>query len=256
MDPINIGDTSAQQIADSGVIVVGDTTRRTVVFEGDAAEIAYLQPSNGGAYDTNWIVTSSQLDPDVGGTSKLTINLVLKVTGEGGIASAIETTWQIEWQRLEKPLTENPLLIAEAGEGDPPDPDRKFATEVESWKSAPDIRKRKYQIAKWDLTTEPDVNNDSDWYALTGVALKIATKIMRGVESFVVFHPVVTKNSTYSFQPITGDCGAKETPAVNVAGYQYLKTADSIVQQPDKSWKRTEQWTGATEWDPELYAEA
>ena len=92
--------------------------------------------------------------------------------------------------------------------------------------------------------------------ALTGEEIKWANKIRKGVESYLVFAPVVTRVSEYEGRPQTGGCGKIGAPDAAVAGYAYLKTADRAVQNDKKSWTRTEQWTGADKWDADIYGGA
>ena len=92
---------------------------------------------------------------------------------------------------------------------------------------------------------------------LSAVARIYAKLILKGVESYLVFSPVVSRTSTYKDRPDPADCGKIQTPPITVPGtWEYLKTGDRIVQQSDGKYVRSEQWTGADTWERELYEEA
>ena len=62
---------------------------------------------------------------------------------------------------------------------------------------------------------------------------------------------------TYKGRPDVEAPGKREDPpSGGVSGYEYLKTADRLVQNGDRSWTRTEQWTGALKWEELLYESA
>lgn len=251
-----VGSTAAQEQPNSGVVVKDKATRRTVVIRGVHADIAALQPAQAATYEDDWVVQSSRLAPGRGGLTELTIDLITKtVVGDPGseVPVDLKITWEIDWMGVELPLTKNHVLFpTQTGE------DYQTACdEIEAWRNSPQQRKRKYQIPLSTLTRDPNPDVDADWVKLTGVALQVANKLSRGVEAFQAFAPVVVKNTIYDNRPpSTGGCGQIETPSTSVPGYLYLKMGDSLVQQSDGTWVRTERWQGAEDIDADLYAGA
>ena len=53
---------------------------------------------------------------------------------------------------------------------------------------------------------------------LTGEALTVATLMLKGVESYIAFNPVITRNSTYKTRPTPADYGKICTPPVTAPG--------------------------------------
>jgi len=244
------GSTAPQEQPGSGVIVRDKVTRRTVVFRGARDAVAALQPAKGAIHEENWVVQSSRLAPGRGGLAELTIELTARsAAGDPGSEEPLTTTWEIDWVGVERPLTKNPLLFP-----DQTTPDYQTACDnIEAWRGSPQQRKRNYEIPKAALKGEADPQKDDDWEKLTGVALQVAGKLASGVEAYQDFAPVVVKNSIYDTRPATGGCGRIDTPATKVDGYLYLKMGDSLVQQSDETWMRTERWQGAKEIDADLY---
>ena len=88
---------------------------------------------------------------------------------------------------------------------------------------------------------------------LTAGEIVWADKIRKGVESYLLFAPVITLTGTYDGRPDSGVPGYIATPPVSVDGFEYLKTADRVRQNQDRTWERVQQWTGADEWDTDIY---
>ena len=121
---------------------------------------------------------------------------------------------------------------------------RAYAADVEMWRSEADAK----------LRSEYKYTDGAATINLVGSSLKAARLILKGVESFLTFAPVISRTSTYKSRPTPADYGKICTPPTTVPGsWVYLKTADRIVQQTDKTYQRTEQWTGAEEWSTDLY---
>lgn len=256
--PIYKGDCD-NQIQPEGVKTCADTVTRSVVIKGKKTTLATLQDATyvkGNTYDTNWIILSTELRELPGYMAKLTLALVQKGTTTEGYPDALETTWEITWQSVEKPITANPVLVAQDS-GTTQD----VVDLVAAWKDSPQQRKRNYQVPLNTLTREADPNVDADWEDLpeASEALKVCQKLAAGIEGYLVFSPVVTKKTKYSLSPagLSGGCGKIETPAVVPTGdYVYLKNGDTVAQQDDKTWTRTETWQGADAWDTDLYETA
>jgi hypothetical protein len=151
--------------------------------------------------------------------------------------------------QVEKPLYFNKKLFDSDSQ--------EFADEVETWRNSPQQRRRNYQVPKKELTGDANPKNDDDWETLTGLSLKVAQKIMKGVEGWLAFYPVVTRTSTYKARPDPANAGKIQAPPVTVPGtWVWLKTADRIIQNAKKQYQRTEQWTAGDAWDTDLYETA
>lgn len=107
--------------------------------------------------------------------------------------------------------------------------------------------------------------------ALTGDTKTLAEKMMKGVDSYTIYAPVLTRTTLWATLPEeVGVVGVKETPTVR-AGWevigaegnditawtslanQWLKTAARSSPNQDGTYSMVEQWTGADEIDPDLY---
>lgn len=252
------------QIQPDGVKTCADTVTSSFSIKGKKTTLSMLQDSTyarGSTYDTNWIILSTELRDLPGYMAKLAINLVAKGTSTESYPDALETTWEINWQSVEKPLTANPkckLYGEYAGvQGDANETLRQeIVDEVSAWKDSPQQRKRKYQIPLSTLTKEANPLNDADWADVSAAAKAFCQKLAAGIEGYLVFSPVITKTSKYSVKPNTGGCGKIETLSVNISDYVYLKNGDRAIQNQDKTWSRTETWQGADSWDTDLYEAA
>jgi hypothetical protein len=247
------------QVQAGGEKSVGESTTGSVVIKGKYATLEIYQDTvyaRGETYKGKWIILSSVLRGLPGAMATLTLSLVTKGTETSGYPDALETTWEITWQSVEKPLTANPTLV-DQGSGTT----QTVVDLVAAWKDSPQQRKRNYQVPLNTLTREADPNVDADWEDLpaAGEALKVCQKLAAGIEGYLVFSPVVTKKTKYSTSPagLSGGCGKIETPAVVPTGdYVYLKNGDTVLEQDDKTWTRTETWQGADSWDTDLYETA
>lgn len=140
--------------------------------------------------------------------------------------------------------------------------------------NGPDIPKlRKWQRLEtvdgaWDAYNNflTEVGDESS--KLTGDTLKLAEKIIKGVEYFSVYTPVLTRTSVVTdlSEISLGGVGKIGTPTSSgsAAGNldlstltglakEWLKTADRLQGAIDGTFQRIEQWTGADKWDPDLY---
>ena len=114
--------------------------------------------------------------------------------------------------------------------------------------------------------------NYSDTEKLEGHALTLAKKIMKGVQTYSIYAPIITKTSTWMYRPEVGGIGKKERPAQRDGWYtfnnegapqswlalasEYLKVGEKSNSNSDGTFTLVEQWQGADEVDPELYDNA
>lgn len=243
-----------------GSITIGDTTTKRVVIKGKKTTLEVLQSTvfmKGSVFEGAWTILSTELADAPGGMAKLTINLIVKGSTTETYPDPVSVidTWEINWESVEKPIVQCPSLLgAYAGDDTQNEPYRQeIADQVAAWRDSPMTRKRKYQCPKSTLTQEPTANLDADWENLSAEAKKIAQKINKGMEAYLVFFPVITKTQIFSEMPNTGGCGTRNTPSVSIAPYVYLKNGDRAVQQQDKTWQRVQSWKGADTWDVDVY---
>ena len=92
---------------------------------------------------------------------------------------------------------------------------------------------------------------------LQGNTRKLAEMIRQGIESYLVYTPVVTCVTRLNEIPddIGEDLGKIVTKLADLAE-DWLKTADRIQGALDGTFTRTQQWTGADKWNENLYQTA
>ena len=250
--------SSAIEMQPGSPDITVDESGRTVTkltFAGKLSELTTNRPVRGATIGTYvGRVVTTNLRPGKGDSGTLTVTLRPRDSDQpepDPEEGTLEDTWEIDWRSVEKPLTTNPKLV-DQGSGTT----QLVIDEVEAWRNSPQQRKRLYQIPLESLDREAVAKDDEDWVDLAGEALAVAKKIAAGIETWLEFNPVIMHNTIYADPPATGACGVIGAPTLSVTGYVYLKTGDTLVQQADKEWKRTETWQGSAKWDTDLYANA
>lgn len=245
--PIIRGDSSVHDHHTGGRITLAEKKTRIFVLQGRYTDLQAQQPARNERF-RGLRVESSDLIRAKGGMGLLTITCRGKDGGAGGNppGNIEETVYEIEMAQLEKPLLSRPDWSG-------------YAEQIEMWRgSEPALRAEyKYKDAA------------GDEFELLGASRKIAALLMKGVESYLVFAPVVrvTRRSneepkdTSEFRDIGRDCGKRCSPPADplslVSGrWSWLKTADRLQAVAGGSYERVEEWTGADEWDEDLYDEA
>ena len=120
-------------------------------------------------------------------------------------------------------------------------------------------------IERWRAEREGDLYRNYQWRDETGAIntlgtseQKLAKKLLQGKESVLRFYPVEKKVTVYSSARVDG-VGASlayiGTPGGpwDSAASAWLKVGDSITQNSDGTYTRTEQWQGADSWDVNFY---
>lgn len=236
MANVTKGSTDIRETSESRAISIADTVRVTIVKEGTYALLAAALPARGDASADvgGYTVDHAQLTPRRGGLGKLTIQLVPTSSYFGNmVESQLRSKTEIDFVQYERPIFTHPTL--NDGESN------YMGIHLKRWsESGRDGVWWKYTDAGGEQTLTVD---EQAWAAL----------ILKGVESYLEFAPVVSRIRTYSGKPEVAAPGKIETPPDGIAGYEYLKTADRLVQNDDKSWTRTELWTGALKWEALLY---
>jgi hypothetical protein len=92
---------------------------------------------------------------------------------------------------------------------------------------------------------------------LEGLALAIAQKMIKGVESYREWHTVCRITGILSSLVQVQKCGVWKTSSPfsgTPAGYKWMKTADRRLRNKRTGfWERSEEWTGYKTIDPDLY---
>lgn len=235
MSVINKGTVTAQEQPGSGTKENGSQV--TLKYKGTKATVEALLPQYGTKYtyeDRRYVVRKVTLTPGRGGLAEGVV--VLGPSDNTGTAEdgALEVTWEIEMAQLERPLLSHPLF-------------KDVADIVQKWEASP----AKFKNANQYEDTDGNGINVTDPAAILAIS-----KIRRGIESYLTFTPVVARIALYSSRPSGVGAGMSRVgkPDVRASGsWSYIKTGDKCVQSSDGSWTRTEQWTGADEWDSDLY---
>lgn len=232
----NKGNVAVRDAWQSGKLTRAETDSTVLVKQGLYADLAAIQPAKGVELVTGFVVESSTLEPRKGLLGTLTINLVEKDVSSGmKPVGALKSTIEIDMAQLEKPI-----LTKSDYSG--------YADVIELWKAGPAALRSQYKYV-------PAAGGDPE--TLTGNALIVAQLALKGIDTYLAFNPVITRMSTYKSRPTPENYGKICAPPVTAPGtWEYLKTSDRIVQQADGRYVRTEQWTGADEWAPELYESA
>lgn len=209
----------------------GSGNKTTRVYRGPFSALIEAQPAVGQTVAGSiGKVESVEIVPDgAGRAGPGTMTIVLADDQE---------TFEIEASTLEKPLEKHPL----------------FTTGAKAL-SEDDLDK----IAAWKATNSA-AERTTAFAALSANAKYFVGKLRRGQESYIVPAPIARKTSRSFEKPVTSATGKRGAPAGFPglpAGYVWLKTADRAVKQgPRASWERVEEWTGADEWDADIYPAA
>lgn len=245
--PIIRGDSSVHDHHTGGRITNAEQRTRIYVLQGRYSELEAQMPKRNGRF-RGFRVESSELVRAKGGMGLLTVTCRVKGGGASGNPSGNieETVYEVEMAQLEKPLLSKP-----GWDG--------YAEQIEAWRGSDPAMRAAYKYT----------DAEGEEAELLGNARKIAKLLMKGVESYLVFAPVVrvTRRSneepkdTSEFRQIGKDCGKRCSPPSDplslVAGsWEWLKTADRCQEVAGGSFERVEEWTGADEWDEDLYDEA
>lgn len=132
------------------------------------------------------------------------------------------------------------------------------------------------QIAQWEAYKDAgdyikwqSFVYDKEGDVLTGDALTLALKIMKGVSCYSIYAPVLTRTTLWNAPPPLENSGCIETPATRTGwsilggktvdidpNVQWLKTGARSNPNGDGTYTLVEQWTGADEIDGDLYPTA
>lgn len=238
-DVIVKGSVEVREVPESGSVEQAEGTRRKIVQEGDYELCAAAQPARGDAWAglPGWTVDSSNLTRRRGGIGRLEIVIVPTATFFGEFSDQpLRSKTEVDFVQYERPILMHPTL----SEGE----SNYMAVHLRRWMDQGCDPFFKYRDAQGEQTLTEE---EQAW----------ANLIQRGVESYLEFAPVVSRVRAYKGRPDVEAPGKRENPPEGgVSGYEYLKTADRLTQNEDRTWTRTEQWTGALKWEELLYESA
>lgn len=236
------GDVSVRETYDSQRIVCDDARHVTYILVGRYGDLKSIQPSKGDKYD-GLDVISSELSRDRGDMGRLSIQCHGKKreTTVGTTAEPNEVVYEVDCAVVEKPLRAKPEYSP-------------YGAVITLWEAAPaDLRSQKKYVDEEGETRDLD-----------GRAAEYAALVLAGVESYVVFAPVVRITSTYERRPDgigKNMCKRGKPPASAIAGvsgtWEWLKNGDTrTYNAADDTWTRVETWQAADKWNDTLYGEA
>jgi len=190
-------------------------------------------------------VTHVKVKRAPGGKGILTISTSRAVSeGDTTGTSQDEPVYEVDWIEVSKALETHPIYQAGGAQALS---STDFAA-LSAWENEDDYELR----AAFKFLDKEDTE-----ISLSAHAQHIAAKKLNGIDSYVVYSPVV-RATTYSVKrPITEACGVRSTPpseAEAPSGYVWIKTGDRRRKSANQGkWQRDEEWTGAESVDEDLY---
>lgn len=206
-------------------IITADGRRMTRRYRGPYTKLQSERPLIDTVID-GLPVTQIDIIREQAGSGRMIVELA-------AIDPVREPTFEIEWVSLEKPLLTAPFF-ADLTDGD--------KDAIAEWESAASAADRATALA-----------------ALSGrtLALQYIDKRLKGVDAYFIPAPCARRTSYTSARPSSTRCGKRETPSGFPGlppGYDWLKTSDRAFRVGKWGlWERIEEWTGADEWDQDIY---
>jgi hypothetical protein len=194
----------------------GNSFVEVKTYTGPYSELKVKQDANLGAKTTH-------LEPTEAGMGKLSITFENQ-TADYNFDGRRETFTEVIWQELRKPVETNPYFAELTT-----DQILKVKKAIDEGGPAPSEGSTAGEIELYDLLAK----GTTEWS--TGV-------------------PLVRRTTTRVRGDLAGgNAWFRDAPPIDVAGsWQFLKTADER-RRDGKSFTKVEEWTGAEEWDANLY---
>lgn len=263
-EPLVFGETGFVSTPKRSINVT-DAKRLTVEISGNYQELASQRCFPGdnppaaawgaGEDVSGYLVESSSLEREEGNRGILTLNLV-KASGP---SAAINVTYDIEMQEVQKALRTHPKLRAYKG----------AMEQIYGFENT-DANLR---VTEWDDDGKPKtfqyIDADGEPQEMdNAAAIAYAKAVTAGIETFNIYLPVISKTSTFLKMPgvsfdeetheITGgtldkystlaQIGCFDDPPIHINGFdnseegRWFKSVDKYTQQANGSWTRNEQW--------------
>ena len=236
---IQRGDVSIQEQPGSPVIAeVRGVVTMTRTFKGLFTDLIERRPRTGDVltgYDNlgRLLVKEVSIAHGVGDTGGMTVKYEPAEGGSSAGESA-EGEVSIAFEAVEKPLLTHPYF------------EKADAGIVEAWrKASPDMAA---QFMYEDKDGKP--------VELPPLERMVAEKMAKGVESWILFAPVVKLTSTHAQRPpgVGAANGLRQRPPVHVDGdWEFLRQGDNLNRDAQGVWTLERSWQGAHEWDEILY---
>lgn len=211
---------------------------RTVTVEGLLSDIELESPED--HCPSGYEIDSYNIASSGDGMGKMTIRCVKY--NSGASFDALRTTFRVDMLEVQYDLEDHPYLAS-------------VRDMCVKWLGTDESKRvngttYKYEDENGSLTEITDAT-----------AKKFCAAYMAGIKTFMRFYPVIEKQSTYSNPPgmsrsgksFTGGSptfsqgiGEYDTPPLNLSGYastNWFKSKDSWVENGNRTWTRTEQWT-------------
>lgn len=219
----------------------------TIEYVGLDSTLRAAMPAIGQEWgDHDGLVVSRNIDPDPGSTySTLTVVCGYKYDTTGsattpGTKLVNETSYELEWTDVQRPLTEHPIFAA-GGYRALSDTEK---INLESWKAMdnPD-----YKASFYYYTHTPEEGLVDE---LTTNAKYMAKGILLGIEYWVDKVPIARRTDTYiNGPPPAGRAGEKEEPPDFPSlpdGYEWIRDADRALRAGGQNtWSNETSWIGA-----------
>lgn len=257
-----VGKLIVYEAADSPQWKFGEADTCVRTFNGPYADLFAMRPTRYEPMEgtgESMIVQDCSLRKAKLNQGVLTVNLIgvspFDTSVEGTSAGPLREVVEIDWVAVQKPLQSNPIWRAEGASSTDTLVDYSGWARIEKWKNEPNLA---LKVGGTESAPVYKFKDGTEEVTLTAAETRAARKILRGVEGYNIYAPLIRKTTTFARQPVPGNAGFIEGggPVVDVAypeGYEWLKTACRDIQQQDKSWERFEEWTGSDEWDEDLY---
>lgn len=238
------GDNNTRESFDSRLFENSkDGPRWTMVFQGPYDTLIANAPSRMSpvkGMPANFYVDTVRVERGKGTAGKMTLTLT-PAPIEDPFQSNNEVL-EVEFVEIQKKLETHPMFNAVTSTSSHPNAGKYELTKddrdkIEEWKNASTASER-----------------DTAYTALHDNAQQFADRIMKGMDSYIVFAPLCRQTVKLTSKPTNTRCGFQDYPPseVIVSGYSYLQTADRSTR--DRNWSRVKEWTGADEIDTEIYA--
>jgi len=227
-------------------------------YTGRYEKLLATMPSNGATiagFGSLLRVVHVKVKRSGGAKGTMTVTLERDSIGVQPDSELDTPTLEIEWTRIEKALENHPKF-------DDIHDDHKEQVSEYFGKSDANSR-RKIYLALVAVAGEEDGGPVTSIATSAACALILIDLKNIGVDSYIVYTPIIRRTTKKSVAPLTGTCATailssadleEELGAEVPAGYEYLKTADRGTRSGSASrWQRIEEWTGATTVNPILY---
>lgn len=232
------------------------------VMSGYAVGDAYSIPEDegggsGGLYQGVTLITGIGLHRKVGDLGELTIQVSALYKRE---------IWNIDFAEVSKDIRTWLVMQYTDSDGNVDPRCWDELLKIKLW----EVEKDNDNYADWaDFLYHDNYGNEQ---ALEGDTLALAKKMMRGVQNYSTYWPVITRTTVRPFMPYVGQIGKKSRPNYEQGWYgfngeplpddwlalakEWLKTAERSSSNADGTFGLVEQWQGVDMIDKDLYPSA